>query len=164
MQNSGYSSYIDDSADNAFHSGAEALKDTFVQNESKAKASYASYLEKYSDKQKQIKNSVMSHLISNDVVDLNTAIAYGINAGLSREDAQSVGKSAYEITKQKVLNKIIEQTVSLGLDEKGAKMLALKMGVTEADANGIAKEVGDLLKHYRSVSDEYLDYLEKMSN
>ena len=123
-----------------------------------------SYLEKYHDKQSKIKDNVLSHLIDNDVVDINTAIAYGVNSGLSREDAEIVGKNAYEITKQKVLNNILTQTVSLGLDEDGAKMLALKMGLSDDDAAEIAKEVGELLKYYRNLSDDYLDFLENRSN
>jgi hypothetical protein len=105
----------------------------------------------------------MSHLIDNDIVDINTAIAYGVTAGLSKEDATLVGQSAYEVTKQKVLNKILEQTVSLGLDTEGAKMLAIKMGVSESDAEEIAKEVGEMLDYYRNLSDDYLEFLENRS-
>ena len=163
LQNSGYASYVDDLAENSFTSGLNSLNAERAKNESEARSSYASYLEKYRDKQSQVKDNVMSHLIGNDIVDINTAIAYGVNAGLSREDAELVGQNAYEITKQKVLNKILEQTVSLGLDENGAKMLAIKMGVNDSDADGIAKEVGELLKYYRDLSDDYLEFLENRS-
>lgn len=163
LQNSGYATYVDNLSKKSFGSGLTSLKDQYSDNEAKVRSSYASYLEKYKDKQSQVKNNVMSHLISNDVVDINTAIAYGVNAGLSHEDAEAVGQNAYNITKQKVLNKILEQTVSLGLDTDGAKMLALKMGVNEDDADGIAKEVGELLEYYRNLSDDYLEYLESRS-
>ena len=164
LQNSGYASYIDDASQKTFETGLEKLKDAYAQKEGDNRASYASYLEKYSDKQMQIKNDVMSHLISNDIVDINTAIAYGMHAGLSREDAEAIGQSAYNITKQKVLNKILEQAVSLGLDKDGAKLLALKMGITESDADAIASEVGDLMNYYRDISDDYLDFLEQRAN
>ena len=164
LQNSGYSEYIDDMSKKSFDSGLEALQDTYANNEAKNRASYASYLEKYSDKQLQTKNNVMSHLINNDIVDLNTAIAYGMHAGLSREEAEAIGQSAYEVTRQRVLNKILEQTVSLGLDQNGARMLALKMGVSESDANSIANEVSELLEYYRDISKEYLDFLEQRSD
>ena len=163
LQNSGYSTYIDDLAKNSFTSGLKSLNDEYAQKENKNRASYVSYLEKYRDKQNQVKDNVMSHLISNDIVDINTAIAYGVNSGLSREDAEIIGASAYEITKQKVLNKILEQTVSLGLDQDGAKMLALKMGVNDTDADKIAKEVGEMLEYYRNLSDDYLEFLENRS-
>lgn len=164
LQNSGYADYINDLAENSFTSGLKSLNDRYSAKESKTRSSYASYLEKYHDKQSKIKDNVLSHLIDNDVVDINTAIAYGVNSGLSREDAEIVGKNAYEITKQKVLNNILTQTVSLGLDEDGAKMLALKMGLSDDDAAEIAKEVGELLKYYRNLSDDYLDFLENRSN
>ena len=163
LQNSGYATYVDNLAKDSFTLGLNSLNAERAKKENEARSSYASYLEKYKDKQNKVKDDVMSHLIGNDIVDINTAIAYGVTAGLSREDAEIVGQSAYEITKQKVLNKILEQTVSLGLDEEGAKMLALKMGVNDSDAEGIAKEVGELLKHYRDLSDDYLEVLENRS-
>lgn len=164
LQNSGYANYIDDLAENSFTAGLKSLKDIYSANESKARSSYASYLEKYRDNQAKIKDNVLSHLIDNDVVDINTAIAYGVNSGLSREDAEIIGKNAYEITKQKVINNILSQTVSLGLDEDGSKILALRMGLSENDAADVAKQVGELLKYYRDLSDDYLEFLENRSN
>lgn len=164
LQNSGYSEYIDDLAERSFKSGLESLRKSYEENEAKARSSYASYLEKYKDKTSSVKKSVMSHLISNDVVDLNTAIAYGISAGLSKEDAAMVGQSAYDVTKQKVFNKILEQTVSLGLDKEGARMLALKMGVSDKDADIFADEVSKLLKYYGNISEDYLEFLEQRSH
>ncbi len=164
LQNSGYAEYIDSLAKKSFESGESSLKASYADSEAKSRGSYASYLEKYQDKQASVKNSVMSHLINNDVVDLGTAVAYGLSAGLSHEDAVSVGQSAYEITKQRVFNNILRQTVSLGLDKDGAKALALKMGVSEEDASGFADEIDELLKYYGNISEEYLEYLEQRSN
>ena len=102
---------------------------------------------------------MLSHLIDNEIADLSTAIAYGINSGLSFDDAKSMGQSAYEVIKNKVTNEILKQATSLGLDEKGAKTLAVKMGMTSSDAEAIAKEVADLMKYYNSISSDYLDFL-----
>lgn len=164
LQNSGYSDYIDNIAKSSFKSGLKSLEKQYGENRTKAMTSYASYLDNYADKTSGLKKSVMSHLISNDVVDLNTAVAYGISAGLSKEDAEFVGQSAYEVTKQKVFNKILEQTASLGLDSEGAKMLALKMGVSEDDANALANEVSELLRYYGTISKDYLDFLEQRTH
>ena len=164
LQNSGYAAYIDSLAKNSLNSGLNALRSDYSDFEAKARMSYQSYLDKYQDKLARTKKSVISHLISNDVVDLNTAIAYGMSAGLSKEESALVGQSAYEVTKQKVFNKILEQTVSLGLDKEGAKLLATKMGVSEEDAHGFADEVDELLKYYANVSDEYLEFLENRAN
>ncbi len=161
LQNSGYAAYIDSLAKNSLNSGLGSLESNYLNLETESRQSYASYLDKYRDKLETTKRSVMSHLVNNDVVDLDTAVAYGISAGLSKEDAALVGQSAYEVTKQKVFNKLIEQTVSLGLDKDGAKALAIKMGVSEEDATGFADEIDELLKYYRSLSDGYLEYLEQ---
>ena len=163
LQNSGYSSYIDDLSVDSFTSDLNKLKSSYSNEEEKNRASYVSYLDKYNYKKEAVKKNVMSHLVSNDILDLNTAIAYGMTAGLSTDDAKAVGESAYAVTKQKIFNKIIEQTVTLGLDKEGAKNLALKMGVNEADASVIAEEISELLEHYNNISDEYLDYLEQRS-
>ena len=164
LQNSGYAAYIDNMAEIKLDKGLDNLKDKYAKLETDTLASYRSYLDKYRDKTNSLKNSVMSHLIKNDVVDLSTAIAYGMSAGLSREDAQAVGKSVYEVTKERLFNTILEQTVSLGLDKEGARMLAIKMGVSEADAKSFSDEIGELLDYYGNISKEYLDFLEQRAN
>lgn len=164
LQNSGYSEFLDDNAKSSFEYGAKALKDSYDAKDNENRLSYASYLEKYKEKNQSVKDSVMSHLVSNDIVDLSTAVAYGMNAGLSYDDAKAIGQSAYRITKQKILNDILKQTASLGLDREGAKMLALKMGLATSDAEEIANEVSELLKYYGSISKEYLEFLEQRSN
>ena len=164
LQNSGYSAYIDNLAESSFKSGLKDLSKQYAERDANSMMSYASYLDRYKDQTASLKKNVMSHLISNDVVDLNTAIAYGISAGLSKEDASLIGQSAYEVTKQKVFNKILEQTVSLGLDSEGAKMLALKMGASDEDATAFASEVSELLKYYGNISEDYLEFLEQRSH
>ena len=106
----------------------------------------------------------MSHLVNNGVVDLTTAIAYGISAGLSQEDAENVGRSAYGVAKQKVFNTILEDTVRLGLDKEGARLLAVKMGVSDEDARGFAEEISALLDYYGDISNDYLEFLEQRAN
>lgn len=164
LQNSGYESYIRDAAKSKLGTELESLKSSFAKDEAKNRASYASYLESYKDKTDSTKRSVMKHLVSNGVVDLSTATAYGISAGLSAEDAALVGKSAYELTKQKVFNNLLDQTVRLGLDKEGARLLALKMGVSEEDASGFADEIDEMIDYYRNISEDYLEFLEQRSN
>ena len=164
LQNSGYASYIDKMSENKFAKDLSSLKDLYKKNETEAKLSYASYLDSYRDKQNSLKRSVMSHLVGNDVTDINTAVAYGMSAGLSEEDALEIGKGAYEVTKKKIFDKLIEQTVSLGLDKDGARKLAINMGISEEDANGFAEQIGELLEHYKSLSSDYLDFLESRAD
>ena len=151
-------------ANAGFDAGLAKIKNSYAKAESDAALSYQGYLDKYRDKVTTLKKSVMSHLVNNGVVDLSTAIAYGMSAGLSQQDAESIGRSAYEVTKQNVFNTVLEQTVRLGLDKEGARMLAVKMGVSEADALSFAEEVEDMLRYYGNVSKEYLEYLEQRSN
>lgn len=164
LQNSGYAEYVSGKAGSDYTSEISKLGALRDQAESRALASYAGYLEKYSDKQKALKESVTSHLIKNDVVDLDAAVAYAIGQGLTEEDAIAVGQSVYSVTKQKVFNSILEQVATLGLDKNGAVMLAKKMGVTESDAEEFGSEIEEMLKHYKNVSSDYLEYLEQRSD
>lgn len=164
LQNSGYSDYIDALATKKFNDGLTSLSNDLNAKESKSASSYAGYLEQYESKKNSLKNSVMSHLINNDIVDLSTAIAYGMSAGLSEEEATLVGQGAYEVTRQKVLNNILEQTASLGLDKEGAKLLGIKMGLSEDDAMSVAEEVAELLDYYQSISEDYLDFLKQRAD
>ena len=164
LQNSGYRDYINDMSKIAFDTGASALRQNYANSEASARESYAGYLESYADKHTSLRKSVMSHLIDNDIVDMNTAIAYGVSAGLSEDEAREIGESAYAITKQKVFNTLLEQSVSLGLDSEGARMLAIKMGISENDAAEFAKEISDMMSYYANVSDDYLAFLEQRAN
>ena len=164
LQNSGYASYIDELAKSGFLSGLDKINDTYAKREQSAKAGYVSYLDKYDEKTSRLKRSVLSHLVKNGVTDINTAIAYGVSAGLSSEDAAAIGNSAYRVTRQKVFNSILEQTVRLGLDSDGARQLAIKMGISEEDAEAFATEIQELLDYYGNISEEYLEFLEQRNN
>ena len=164
LQNSGYASYLDDLSESKFNAGLYAIKNRFKKKDSDALTGYAGYLDQYADNQAKIKKNVMTHLVKNGIVDLGTAVAYGISAGLSEEDANEIGKSAYEVTKDKVFNNVLEQTVRLGLDSEGARLLAIKMGVSESDAQEFANEIGELLDYYGNISEEYLEFLEQRGN
>ena len=164
LQNSGYSEYIDAMSDRSFKEGLTTLKAERDLAELKTLGGYSDYLNRYAKEQNAIKESVSSHLISNGVVNLDDAIAYGLAQGLSEEDAIAIGKNVYSVNKQKVFNEILSQVTSLGLDKEGAIMLAKKMGVTSMDAEAFGNEVQEMLKHYSSISQGYLDYLEQLSN
>lgn len=163
LQNSGYADYIDAKAKSSFDYGKAALEDSYRRSNEDTLSSYASYIEKYQDKQNSTKNRVLSHLIDNSILDISTAIAYGINAGLSFDDAKEIGESAYQTSKNKIANDILKQSVSLGLDQAGAKKLAINMGLSSRDADEIAKKVADMLDYYNNISSDYLAFLEERS-
>lgn len=163
LQNSGYADYIDAKAKNTFEYGKAALEDDYARSEAENLSSYASYLDKYEKQNQSTKNSVLSHLVNNEILDLSTAIAYGVDAGLSFDDAKAMGESAYQTVKGKITNEILKQSVSLGLDRTGAKKLAVKMGLSSSDAEEIAKEVEEMLEYYRNISADYLAFLEQRS-
>lgn len=164
LQNSGYAEYINAISSSKYNSGLDRLKDERGTALTKALGGYTSYLQRYADKQTSLKKSVTSQLINNGIVNLNDAVSYAIGQGLSEEDAIAVGNNAYSVNKRKVFNSILEQSASLGLDKDGAIMLAKKMGFTDDDAAEIGEEVSEMMKHYRDISSEYLEYLEQKSN
>ena len=159
LQNSGYADYIDNLANLTYASNLSKLENKKSDAQKLALGGYSDYLEKYSNKQTSLKKSVSSHLIKNNVVNLEDAIAYGLSMGLSQEDAIAIGENAYSVTKQKVYNDILKEAVSFGLDKEGAVMLAKKMGMTDSDAEAVGEEVREMMSHYQNVSQSYLDYL-----
>lgn len=163
LQNSGYADYLDEKAEKTLEYGKAALKDSYAKAEAENLSSYAAYLDKHQKQIDSTKKSVLSHLVNNEILDLNTAIAYGVNAGLSFEDAKAMGESAYQTAKKRIANDILKQAVSLGLDRTGAKQLGVKMGLSTIDAEQIAKEVEEMLQYYKSISGDYLDFLKQRS-
>ena len=163
LQNSGYARYVDSLSNSSFYKGLTAAKGERDLAEAKTLGEYSSYLEQYKKQQNALKESVSSHLIDKGVVNLNDAVAYGIAQGLSKEDAIAIGNNVYSVNKQKVFNDILSQSPALGLDRDGAVLLAKKMGVTEIDAQAFGDEIDEMLKHYSSISEGYLEYLKQQS-
>ena len=163
LQNSGYARYVDSLADRTFYNRLIAARSERDQAEAKTLSGYADYLERYEKQQSAIKQSVSSHLIDKGVVNPDDAVAYGISQGLSEADAIAIGKNVYSVNKQKVFNDILSEAATLGLDRDGAVMLAKKMGITESDAQTFGDEIDEMLKHYSSISEGYLEYLKQQS-
>ena len=164
LQSSGYAAYIDRLATEGFDKGLDKIKGEYMKKETDAALGYASYLDKYRDTQTRLERSVSSHLTKSGVVDMSTAVAYALSAGLSKEAAERIAAEAYEIGKQKVFSSVLEQTARLGLDAEGARQLAIKMGVSESDAEAMADEVSEMLRYYGNISEDYLDFLEQRAN
>ena len=164
LQNSGYAAYIDAKAKQNRASSLSTLNENRKTEETQAMTDYIDYLEKYKKANDALKRSVSSYLTKNNVANLDTAISYGVSAGLDIEDATAVGNSVYAITKQRVFADILKQTSNLGLDKNGAVKLALERGFSIADANEIGEKVEEMLRDYGGTSDSYLKYLEDKSN
>ena len=163
LQNSGYARYIDSLSNRSFYKGLATAKSDRDLAETKTLSGYADYLERYNKQQNALKESVSSHLIDKGVVNLDDAVAYGLSLGLSEADAIAIGKNVYSVNKQKVFNDILSQAATLGLDRDGAVMLAKKMGVTDDDAQAFGYEIDEMMKHYSSISEGYLEYLKQQS-
>ena len=164
LQNSGYARYVDDRADDLYNRDLSKLESARNEAQYKALGGYASYLEGYEKSKDALKNSVASHLISSGIANLDEAVSYAISRGLGKEDAIAIGHEAYSINKQRIFNDILSQVASLGLDRDGAVMLAEKMGLSTQDAHTFGDEIEEMLKHYGSISKDYLEYLEQQSN
>lgn len=164
LQNSGYAAYVDAKSKQNYASSLNSLNEKRSSEENRAMTDYISYLDNYKRRNDALKRSVSSYLIKNNVANLNTAISYGVSAGLDIEDATAVGNSVYAVTKQRVFLDILKQSSNLGLDKNGAIKLALEMGFSSDDANEIGDKVEEMMRDYGGASDSYLDYLEQKSH
>ena len=164
LQNSGYSDYLNQKAQNTYTTELGELKSERAKAEAQLLGGYQKYLEDYEHKSNRLKEKVSSYLIKNGIVNLDDSISYGLGQGLSKADAIAIGESAYSTNKQKVFSDLISQAASLGLDRDGAMMLAKKLGISDSDAEELGKEIDEMMKHYSSVSKDYLSYLEEKSS
>lgn len=163
LQNSGYASYISARALDNYDTGVSKASLARSKSEAELLGGYASYLEKYQSKQSSLKSKVTSHLTDTGELNLDDAIAYGIENGLNLENATAVGTATYSANKRRAFNSIIEEAASLGLDKEGAILLGKKMGLGDKDADELGEEIDELLKHYDSISEGYIKYLEENS-
>ncbi len=164
LQNSGYENYIDAMAEATYAKDAERLESERTAAEYKSRTGYLDYLEKYESQRTSLKNSVISHLIKNRIVDINEATSFALESGLTEKEAEAVAAAAYSTNKQRVFNEILKQTATLGLDREGALMIASDMGASDEDAAEFADRIDELLRHYGSISADYIKYLEDKAN
>lgn len=163
LQNSGFADYISAKSLTDYNSGLAKAKAKMSSKETESLDSYASYLERYSRGQRSLKNSVKSHLLQSGTLNLSDAVSYGLEMGLSRENAEAAGLEAYNSNKRKVFDAVLEQAANLRLDRNGAVLLGEKMGLGYADAEELGEEIDEMLKYYGSISEGYLRYLEENS-
>ncbi len=163
LQNSGFSAYMKSKLRSGYKSDAIKAEGQRGEDENALINNYRSYIEKHTEKQSGIRNQVAEHLVNTGILNKADAVSYAMGAGLSESDAISVAENVYSINRKKLLDDILKQTASLGLDREGAVMLAKKMGASDEDAEMIGDEVNELLEYYASISEDYLEYLEENS-
>ncbi len=164
LHNSGYMKYLGDKIGIDNKTAADKLSSERDLMESKLQMGYLGYLEKQREKTESLKSNVTSTLIQNGIVNKDELRDYAIKSGLSSSDAEQIAEKVYSVTKNTVFRELLEQVTKLGLDAKGAAMLAEQMGVSKNDADRFGKDVEDMLGHYSSISDSYLDYLESIAD
>ncbi len=163
LQNSGFSAFMKDKLISGYKSDAIKAREQRGKDKTALIDNYKSYIEGYTEKQNNIKSQVTEHLVNTGILNTDDAVSYAMGAGLSESDALAIAENVYKINRKKVLNDILKQSASLGLDREGAVMLAKKMGASDEDAELMGDEVDELLEYYASISEDYLDYLEEKS-
>ena len=125
---------------------------------------YLSYLTKYAEKQQELNTRITDALVRERITDANTAYLYGIHNGLSPEMAKKAASDSYGLIRQKLISEILSRAASLELDGEGAEIYARHMGMSDSDAKMIGEQAKELYAHYLQISDEYLDYLDRLDD
>lgn len=163
LSGTGYADFLTDKAMAVYAKDVESAEGSLATGRSGLLRGYRDYLESYSNDRAALRARVQKQLIDNEVYDKNSSYLYGIDAGLSPEEATAVSGTVYSAVRGRLRRQIIDRVTALELDAEGARLYALSMGLTAEDAKSIAEEAKDYLKHYKDYADGYWDYLENQN-
>ena len=128
------------------------------------KKSYLSYLEDYGKKQDALRRSITKTLSSKRVLDPEEIYAYARAAGLSSSSAKGLYDSVYGAVSQSVKNEILSKVYMNEITPDIAASYAKGVGLTGADVEAIREAALKYRREYASYSQDYLDYLESLSD
>ncbi len=160
----GYEEFLTRRADEQLELDRDSALGAKLREEAEIDAGYAKYLKSFRDKEISRANRIRQQLLSNEVVNPDTSYAIAVNAGLSADDAAAVSAEVYSIMRDRIFTGCLERVATLELDAEGAREYAIRMGLTEADADALASEARDYLKYYKDYAGSYMDYLEDKSD
>ncbi len=164
LSNSGYQSYLSRLASDKYKSTLSSLEEKRNIAQGQALSGYADYLRQFAKNEGSLRNSVKEHLLDRNVIDFNTAYEYAINAGLSDSDARSISNSVYAINRQKVIKQILDQVLTLRLDENSVKLYAKAIGLNDDDTDYVISASKGLFEHFDTSSKEYQDLIDRLEN
>ena len=155
---SGYSDYLSANAYSTMQKRKAGARDKFAENEAKNRSGYTSYLNEIIDKEGKAYKSIVSAITSQGIMNYEEAYNYAVGAGLSEENAKLAAKTASDMVRRDVREKVIKTIIAQNFNKKQAKEYALALGLDESDADELASYAGEI-NEYVHFDDDYLEYL-----
>jgi len=164
LTTSGYAEHLARGAEEKFKSTTLELAKKRDAEERSARSGYLKYLSEYDAKQRNLKNKVVSALVKGEIIDTGAAYLYGIEAGLTPEEAESASRNAYTQLRRALRLKVISEMFKHNISPESAADYARELGLREEDALDIAKIAKDYMHNSDAYSKEYLEYIESIGN
>ena len=164
LSRSGYRDHLSRLADDKYKSTVLSLDEQRQAKDDEAAAGYTNYLENYARSEKKLRNTVREQLLSKGIINSETAYRYALESGLSEKDARAVSESAYSLARQKVINDVMKQIVSLQLDERTTAMVAKEAGLNNADVLHLSELAKEYFEYLNSLPGDYQGTLEDIEN
>ncbi len=164
LTKSGYADFLRLKSDEEHSDAIDELRAERDSKASRAHGSYLSYLAKYTKDQDSIRERVRRQLVKDEVLDINAAYNFGIQAGLSHEEATSVSHAVIGSTRVKVRNRIITYIYESKMSAEQAADYAREIGLPDEDVKKILAIGQKHESDSHGISDSYRDYLESLGN
>lgn len=155
---SGYSDYLSANAYSAMQKRKAGARDKYAENEASNRSGYAKYLNEITEGESKAYKSIVSAITNEGILDYEEAYNYAVGAGLSEENAKLAAKTASDMVRRDVRERVIKTIIAQNFNKKQAKEYALALGLDENDAEELAKYASEI-NEYSYFGDDYLEYL-----
>ena len=159
---SGYSDYINGKAYSEMQKSKSDARALYAKAASDNAASYKEYLSEYAKKESQGYEKVVEELTERGVIDYDTAYNYAVGAGLGEDIAKAAAKTASDLGRAKLKKSIVNTVMSQQLTSSQAKEYALQLGLSETEADEIARYAANANEYVSSGGYTDKDYLEEL--
>ena len=164
LTNSGYAKYVDSRINESLKSGISDVLSQKSTAKSSLGSSYEDYVKDYVNDRNKLTVSITDKLISNKILNYDSAYFYAVTAGLSDNEAKIAAENAYNALRQGVISSIITELTNMHLTADMATTLAKSYGLNGADVERVRNYALIIEGRKDEVSDEFLKELEDMSD
>lgn len=130
----------------------------------KLRDSYRGYLDDFGGKQESLRKSVINELVKRGEMNPESIYSYAASAGLGEEAGKNLYKDVYSATSYYIKDSILKEIQTGELSVEEATNKAKRLMLLPDDVNEITAAAENYHKKSDAVSDEYLSYLESLSD
>lgn len=131
---------------------------------SKLREGYRGYLDDFGGKQESLRKSVINELIKRGEMNPESIYRYAADAGLGEEAGKNLYNDIYSATSYYIKDSILKEIQTGALSVEEATDKARRMMLWPEDVKEITDAAENYHKRSDGVSEEYLSYLESMSD